>query len=149
MSVIAAMWSQSKPCRKPRAAVPRRSTTMLRSTAGRLSQVLAIVTLARRLRLPQCRRCGETSDERFTREERVHQPERVSRRSREIERCGETSDERFTREGRVHQPERVSRRSREIERCGETSDERFTREERVHQPERVSRRSREIEQVTK
>src|SRR5437773_2696681 len=55
MSVIAAMWSQSKPCRNPSAAMPRSRTTRLRSTPRRLSQVLAIVTLARRLRLPHCR----------------------------------------------------------------------------------------------
>src|SRR5216110_608617 len=55
MSVIAAMWSQSKPWRNPSAAIPRSKTTTLRSTPGRLSQVVAIVTLARRLRLPHCR----------------------------------------------------------------------------------------------
>src|SRR4051812_42192797 len=57
MSVIAAMWSQSKPCRKPSAAIPRSKTTRLRSigTSRRLSQVVAIVTLARGLRLPHSR----------------------------------------------------------------------------------------------
>jgi len=60
MSVIAAMWSQSKPWRNPSAAMPRSRTTRLRSTRRRLSQVVAIVTLARRLRLPHCRRCAPT-----------------------------------------------------------------------------------------
>src|SRR4051812_36887641 len=57
MSVIAAMWSQSKPWRKPSAAIPRSKTTRLRSIGAsrRLSQVVAIVTLARGLRLPHSR----------------------------------------------------------------------------------------------